>query len=54
MIRIKIEIYENIPLRPVLHGFENWSLRLREECRLRVLRIMILKKTAYVGLEKRK
>jgi hypothetical protein len=35
---IKIRIYKTIILPVVLHGCETWSLTLREEHRLRVLR----------------
>jgi hypothetical protein len=35
---LKIEIYRTIILPVVLYGCETWSLTLREECRLRVLR----------------
>ena len=33
---IKTEIYRTIILLLILYGCENWSLTLREECRLRV------------------
>jgi len=36
---LKIKIYRTIIL-PVVHGYETWSLMFREECRLRVLRII--------------
>jgi len=35
---LKIKIYRTIILPIVLYGCETWSLTLREECRLRVLR----------------
>jgi hypothetical protein len=35
---LKIKIYRNIMLPVVLYGCETWSLTLREERRLRVLR----------------
>jgi hypothetical protein len=35
---LKIKIYRTIILSFVLYGCETWSLTLREECRLRVLR----------------
>jgi hypothetical protein len=35
---LKIKIYRTIILPVVLYGCETWSLTLREECRLRVLR----------------
>jgi hypothetical protein len=37
-------MYKTIILPVVLHGFETWSLTLREEHRLRVLRIFGLKR----------
>ena len=36
---LKIKIYKIIILPVVLYGCETWSLTLREECRLRCLRI---------------
>ena len=36
---VKIKINRNIILPDVLHGCETWSLTLREERRLRFLRI---------------
>ena len=33
---LKIKISKTIILPVVLYGYETWSLRLREECRLRV------------------
>ena len=38
IIKIKIKIYRTIILPVVLYGCETWSLTLREERRLRVLR----------------
>jgi len=35
---LKIKMYRTIILPVVLYGCETWSLTLREECRLRVLR----------------
>jgi hypothetical protein len=35
---VKIKIYGTIIVPVVLYGCETWSLTLREECRLRVLR----------------
>jgi hypothetical protein len=35
---LKIKIYRTIILPVVLHGCETWSLTLRKELRLRVLR----------------
>jgi hypothetical protein len=36
---LKIKVYETIILYVVLYGCETWLLTLREEVRLRVLRI---------------
>ena len=36
--KLKIKIYRTIILPVVLYGYETWSLTLREERRLRVLR----------------
>jgi len=36
---VKIKIYRTIVLSVVLYGYETWSLTLREERRLRCLRI---------------
>ena len=41
---IKIEIYRNLILLFVLYGCETWSLKLREERRLRVCENRALKK----------
>jgi len=38
-INTSIKIYSTIILPVVFYGGETWSLTLREECRLRVLRI---------------
>jgi hypothetical protein len=35
---IKIKVYRIIVLPVVLYGCETWSLTLRKECRLRMLR----------------
>jgi ribosomal protein L28 len=40
---IKIKIYRSIML-PVLHGYETWSLTLREERRLRVSANRVLRR----------
>ena len=40
---LKIEIYRNIILPVVLYGCETWSLTLREEHRLRVFEIRVLR-----------
>jgi hypothetical protein len=44
-------MYRTIIL-PVLYGCETWSLTLREECRLRVLRIFGLKRDKVTEVEK--
>jgi hypothetical protein len=41
---VKIKIYQNIILPEVLYGCETWSLRLREEHRLRVFEIRVLRR----------
>jgi hypothetical protein len=41
---IKIKIYRNIILPVVLYGCETWSLRLREEHRLRVFENRVLRR----------
>jgi len=41
---IKIKIYRTIILPVVLHGFETWSLTLREERRLRVFENRVLRR----------
>ena len=45
---LKIKIYRTIILPVILYGCETWSLTLREECRLRVLRIIFGSKRAKV------
>ena len=40
---LKIKIYKTIILPVVLYGCETWSLTLREECRLSVLKNRILR-----------
>ena len=40
----KIEIHRTIILPLVLYGFENWSLTLREERRLKVFENRVLRK----------
>ena len=42
---IKIKIYRNIILPLVLYGCETWSLKLREERRLRVFENRVLRRT---------
>src|SRR5215469_15563197 len=51
---VKIKIYRTIILPVVLHGCETWSLTLREEHRLRVLRRVFGPKTDQVTGEWRK
>jgi hypothetical protein len=41
---VKVKIYKNIILPVVLYGCETWSLTLREEHRLRVFEIMVLRR----------
>jgi len=41
---LKIKIYRTIILPVVLYGCETWSLTLREECRLRVFKNVVLRK----------
>jgi hypothetical protein len=41
---VKIKIYRTIILPVVLYGCENWSLTLREECRLRIFENRVLKR----------
>ena len=41
---LKIKIYRTIILPVVLDGFENWSLVLREERKLRVFENMVLRR----------
>jgi hypothetical protein len=41
---LKIKIYTTIILPVVLYGCETWSLKLREERRLRVLENRVLKR----------
>jgi hypothetical protein len=40
---IKIKVYRTIILPVVLHGFETWSLTLREEQRLRLFQNRVLR-----------
>ena len=49
---INIKIYITIILPVVLYGCETWLLTLREEHRLRVLRIFGPKKDEVMGVEK--
>jgi hypothetical protein len=51
---LKIKIYRTIILPVVLYGCETWSLTLREECRLRVLRRVFGPKRDEVTREWRK
>jgi len=41
---LKIKIYRTIILPVVLYGYETWSLKLREECRLRVFENRVLRR----------
>jgi hypothetical protein len=41
---IKIETYKTIILSDVLHGFETWSLTLREDCDMKVFENRMLRK----------
>jgi hypothetical protein len=41
---INIRIYRTVILPVVLYGCETWSLRLREECRLRVFENRMLRR----------
>jgi len=41
---LKTEIYKTIILPVALYGCETWSLTLREECRLRVFEIRVLRR----------
>ena len=41
---LKIKLYRTIILPVVLHGYETWSLTLREECRPRVFENMVLRR----------
>ena len=43
-LKIKIYSYTSIILPVVLYGCENWSLTLREECRLRVFGNRVLRR----------
>jgi len=40
---LKIKVYRNIILHVVLYGCETWSLTLREERKLRVFDVMVLR-----------
>ena len=42
--KLKVDTYKTIILPVVLHGYETWSLMLREEHRLRVFENKVLKK----------
>jgi len=41
---LKIKVFRTIILPVVLYGCETWSLKLREECRLRVLENRVLRR----------
>jgi len=45
----KIKIHRTITLPVVLYGCETWSLTLRQECRLRMLRIGGPKRDEVIG-----
>jgi hypothetical protein len=47
---VKVKIYKTIILPVVLHGFENWSITLREGHRLRVFDNIVLRRI--FGLKK--
>jgi hypothetical protein len=55
---VNIKIYRTIILLVVLYGCENWSLTLRENCRLRVFenrvprRVFGRKRDEVTGVEK--
>jgi hypothetical protein len=40
---IKSKIYRTIILPDVVHGCDTWSLKLREECRLRMFEKRVLR-----------
>jgi hypothetical protein len=42
--KIKIKIYNTVILSVVMHGYETWSLALREEYRLRVFENRVLRR----------
>ena len=41
---LKVKIYRTITLLVVLYGFETWSLTVREERRLKVFEIRMLRR----------
>jgi hypothetical protein len=43
-LNLKIKICKNIILSVVLHGCENWSLTMRDECRLKVFENRVLRR----------
>jgi hypothetical protein len=43
-LKIKIHVYRTILLPVALYGCENWSLTLREECRLRLFENKVLRR----------
>ena len=47
--KVKIKIYRTIILPVVLYGCETWSLTLRDERRLRVLRVFGPKRDEVTG-----
>jgi hypothetical protein len=46
---VMVRIYKTIILSVVLYGCETWSLTIREEHKLRVLRIFVLKRDVVAG-----
>jgi hypothetical protein len=42
--RVNIKIHRTIILPVVLYGCESWSLTLREECRLRIVKNRVLRR----------
>jgi hypothetical protein len=41
---VKVKIYRTINLAVVLYGFETWSIMLREERRLRMFEIRLMRR----------
>ena len=41
---VKFKVFRTIILPVFLYGCETWSLKLREECRLRVIENVVLRK----------
>jgi len=42
---LNIKIYRSITLPVVVYEFETWSLTLREKCRVKVFKNMVLRRT---------